>query len=134
MAFGITDSKSILTSKTFYGALLSLSSVLFPSFYLHLMTAIGINDPAQIADKLVAVVGALYTIYGRFAATQPVTLTGAPAVVYTNESVPTEPVVTTNPDSTTIRKMAIIETKTTIIPVDNDQEKQNKVEPINTPS
>lgn len=127
MAFGIADSKSILTSKTFYGALLALTSVLFPSFYLHLMTAIGIDDPSQIADKIVAVIGALLTIYGRFAANQPVTLTGSPAIIKTDD--PIEQTIITTPDSTTVRKMAIVETTTTIIPVD-EQAKQNKVEII----
>lgn len=126
MAFGIAESKSILTSKTFYGALLGLTSVLFPSFYLHLMTAIGINDPSQIADKIIAVIGALLTIYGRFAANQPVTLTGTPAIIQTDDLIE-QPITT--PDSTTVRKMAIVETTTTIIPVD-EQAKQNKVEII----
>lgn len=112
MAFGIAQSKSILTSKTFYGSLIGLVSVLFPHFFTRLTAAIGINDPNQIAVQIVGFAGAAFAIYGRFAATQPVTLTGGPTLVQSQQ--PAE----SSGDSTTTRKMALIETTTKIIPVD----------------
>lgn len=111
MAFTITETKSILTSKTFYGSLLGLTSVIFPHFYSHLMLAIGITDPADVADKIVGGMGAALALYGRFAAEQHVTLTGRP--ILTPSPVP---VVTGN--SSVVEKLAMVRTTTTITPVD----------------
>jgi hypothetical protein len=112
MAFNITQAKSILSSKTFYGSLLGLTSVLFPSFYAHLMAAIGISDPTAVATKIVGAVGAAFAIYGRFAAVQHVTLTGGPVLV------PTAIPLAGGGESTTVKKLAMVETTTTITPVE----------------
>lgn len=65
----MTDYKSILTSKTFYGALIMLLS-----FFIPKLTDIG----AQSAwvDQLSMMAGFILTIVGRFTATKKVTITG----------------------------------------------------------
>jgi uncharacterized membrane protein len=78
MALDTTNVKSILTSKTFYGAVLALISVVAPHLYQHILAAFGVNDPNQIANMIVGTLGSILAIYGRFVATQTVTLTGAP--------------------------------------------------------
>lgn len=70
--------KSIFSSKTFYGAVVALVAIVFPGFYSHALTAIGISDPGVIVDKIFGAVGAALAIYGRFTATAVTTLTGAP--------------------------------------------------------
>lgn len=65
--------KSLLVSKTFYGALIALFAVMFPTIWV----AIGFQgDAAALADKLVGAIGTGIAIYGRLAATHNVTLTG----------------------------------------------------------
>lgn len=71
------EAKSIFTSKTFYGGVLSLTSVLFPHFYQHALAAIGVNDPDAISTYVVGLIGGALAIYGRFVAVQPVSLFGA---------------------------------------------------------
>jgi hypothetical protein len=71
MAFDPTQAKSILQSKTFWGALIALVAVLFPGTF----AKIGIPQ-ADLVDKVVGGIGAVLAIYGRFSATQMVTLTG----------------------------------------------------------
>ena len=74
MAFDSTQVKSIFSSKTFYGAVIALLSVLFPHVYANL----GITDAnaAALVDKIVGGFGGILAIYGRFSATQSVSLTG----------------------------------------------------------
>lgn len=66
--------KSILTSTTLWGAILGLLSTLFPSIY----TKLGLTDANQIAviQQIVAGVSGIIVIYGRFTATQVVTISG----------------------------------------------------------
>jgi hypothetical protein len=81
MSFGITQAKSIFSSKVFWGSIISLVSVISPSFYQHVLSLIGVSDPNVLAAKIVGGIGVALAIYGRFAATQPVTLTGGPVPV-----------------------------------------------------
>jgi uncharacterized membrane protein len=66
--------KSIFTSVTFYGAVISLLGIVAPK----ISTALGITtaNSAAIAQEAVAVVGFLITLWGRVRATTKVTLTG----------------------------------------------------------
>lgn len=66
--------KSIFTSVTFWGTAISFFAVMFPSVWAKL----GITDQAALATHIVATIGAIVAIYGRFRATKLVTLTGAP--------------------------------------------------------
>ena len=117
MSFTVTQTKSILTSKTFYGALLALTSVVFPHFYAHLMLAIGITDPADIATKIVGGAGTAFALYGRFTATQHVTLAGQPILTQTPPSF-SPSVQNGGLAATTTEKLAMVKTVTTITPVD----------------
>jgi hypothetical protein len=76
--YDINSAKSIFESKTFYGAILALTAVLFPTLYAHILTSVGIMDPNLIAAKIVGGIGGVLAIYGRFVATQAVTLMGSP--------------------------------------------------------
>jgi hypothetical protein len=76
MTFDATQAKSIFTSKTFWGSLLGLVAILFPHAFAHLLTAANISDPSLLSDKIVGGIGGALAIYGRWTATQPVTLTG----------------------------------------------------------
>jgi hypothetical protein len=74
----MNSTKSILLSKTFWGALLALIASVDPSLYSKILMWIGINDPTLLASKIIGLFGAMFAIYGRMAATQLVTLTGKP--------------------------------------------------------
>lgn len=63
--------KSIFTSKTFWGAVISLLSLFVPKLF----TAIGVTPDAATQYAVVAV-GFILTIYGRFKADKQVTVTG----------------------------------------------------------
>jgi hypothetical protein len=65
--------KSIFTSVTFWGSITSLLAMFFPKIF----TALG-WDPQTTASYVVAAIGFVITVIGRFrASTQPpVTLTG----------------------------------------------------------
>ena len=64
--------KAIWQSKTFWGAIVTLVAVLFPTVW----TAVGVGDDyAMIADKITGIIGTLLVIYGRLAA-GGVSLTG----------------------------------------------------------
>jgi hypothetical protein len=125
MGFGITESKSILMSKTFWGSIIGLTSALFPTFYQHIVGAVGISDQSLMTSKIVGAIGAALAIYGRFAATQPMTLTGGPAMVKVDDP-PVEKVIghadnviTTSDGATVTRHTAIIETTTRILSPDS---------------
>lgn len=128
MPFGVTQAKSIFTSKTFWGALFALTSVLFPHTYEHLMAAIGINDPALISGKIVGFFAVMFAIYGRLAATQPVTLTGGPVLV----PLPFSASQADGSETMTTRRTAVVETTTKIMPVPADQHAQ--IEPVSSSS
>jgi hypothetical protein len=99
--FDIASAKSIFQSKTFYGAILALTAVLFPTLYAHILTAVGISDPTLIASKIVGGIGGVLAIYGRFVATQTVTLLGSPETPVTPE--PTKPSSGSGPSSSSNR-------------------------------
>lgn len=67
------NAKSIFTSKTVWGAALSLVAALFP----HALSHLGITDPSLLADKLVLVSGFVLTIVGRIQAKQPINILGS---------------------------------------------------------
>lgn len=67
------NAKSIFTSKTVWGAAVTLVAALFP----HALSHIGITDPSLLADKLVMVSGFVLTVIGRIAAKQPLNLLGS---------------------------------------------------------
>ncbi len=75
MTFDATYSKSIFTSTTFWGALLSLVASVAPRV-LH--NIIGTADYPTVAAIAASVATFLITVYGRFTAKQVVTLTGGP--------------------------------------------------------
>ncbi len=68
------DTKSILSSKTFWGSIIALVAVMFP----HIYTNLGLTDANSVGvvDKIVGGLGGALAFYGRFAATTAVTLTG----------------------------------------------------------
>jgi hypothetical protein len=70
---GLVNTKSILQSKTFWGAAVSLFAVLCPGVFMKL----GI-DANGLTDKIVGAIGGGLAIYGRLAATQVVTVLGGP--------------------------------------------------------
>ena len=85
MVFNTVQTKSILLSKVFWGSLLALIASIDPSLYTKFLGWIGVNDPTLLAAKIIGFFGALFAIYGRFAATQTVTLIGnskPPVVTY----------------------------------------------------
>lgn len=66
--------KSVFGSVTFWGAIITAFSLLFPSVYSKLgLTGM---DASVIAAHIVGIIGTAITIYGRFRATIKVTLTG----------------------------------------------------------
>lgn len=76
MTFDPAQTKSILTSVTFWGAVMTFAFTLFPK----ISSAFGLtsSNAAVYAQYAGAAVGTLITIWGRLRAKQPVTLTGAP--------------------------------------------------------
>lgn len=75
MSFDPTQAKSIFTSVTFYGAVVSLVAQLAPHFYANI---VGSASQATVVATIVGVVGFIITVVGRFRAKQVVTFTGAP--------------------------------------------------------
>ena len=57
-------SKSVLTSKTFWAAVLGLVVMFFP----HLLDKLGVGDPSLLADKIVGAISFAGVLYGRFKA------------------------------------------------------------------
>jgi hypothetical protein len=70
--------KSILTSKTFWGAVVAVYAAVFPSHVAYLLSLFGVTDQMMLAAKIVSVLGGVFSIYGRIAAKKLVTLTGKP--------------------------------------------------------
>lgn len=81
MASTIVPAKSIFLSKTFWGSILALLSVIDPTYYQHLLNSINISDPNLIVAKITGFMGAALAIYGRYVATQVVTIIGKDKVV-----------------------------------------------------
>ena len=67
------DTKSIFSSLTFWGAVLTVLGQFEPKVF----TAIG-ADPNVVAQYITTAVGFAITVYGRWRASTAVTLTGAP--------------------------------------------------------
>ena len=65
--------KSIFTSLTFWGSFTALVSAFAPKVFV----VLGM-DPQTVASGIVSVIGFVLTVWGRFRAKQPVTLTGSP--------------------------------------------------------
>lgn len=76
MAFNPQEAKSIFSSTTFWGSIVSLAAMLVPHIYTNI---VGTASQTSVVSTIVGVVGFAITVYGRFTATQPVTWTGAPA-------------------------------------------------------
>ena len=75
MSFDAGNAKSIFSSTTFWGSVVSLVSMLAPHVYANI---VGSATQTTVVATIVGVIGFLITVYGRFTATQPVTLTGKP--------------------------------------------------------
>jgi hypothetical protein len=83
MSFDIQNAKSIFSSTTFWGSIVSLLALLAPHVYTNLA---GNASQTVVVSTIVGVVGFLVTVYGRFTAKQVVTLAGGP--VSSSPSVP----------------------------------------------
>jgi hypothetical protein len=77
MAFDPAQTKSIVTSVTFWGAVLTALAAVFPGLFTKVF---GATPTATVAQDVVIGFTTLLTFWGRIRATQPVTITGAPAV------------------------------------------------------
>jgi putative Mn2+ efflux pump MntP len=75
MPFNTTEAKSIFSSVTFWGAILTALAIAVPS----LTAKFGLTtaNTSQDATWIVGFFTTVMTIYGRFAAKQVVTLTGS---------------------------------------------------------
>jgi hypothetical protein len=65
--------KSIFVSTTFWGSVVSLFAMLAPKVFTNI---VGTNSQATVVTTIVGIIGFLVTVYGRFKATTPVSLTG----------------------------------------------------------
>jgi len=74
MTFNNTAVKSIFSSVTFWGSILTAFGIAAPSVAAKL--GITSANSATIAQWIVGAAGTVVTIYGRFTATQAVSLTG----------------------------------------------------------
>lgn len=74
MAFEPGNVKSIFQSTTFWGSVITALAIAAPTFAAKL--GITSANTAAIAQWIVGAAGTVITIYGRFTATQQVTLTG----------------------------------------------------------
>ena len=61
--------KSIFTSKVFWGAVVTVLSSLFPK-------VIHVSDADATVSTILTVIGGVFTVYGRWAATSKVSITG----------------------------------------------------------
>lgn len=78
MPYTTVQAKSILTSTTFWGSIVSLVAMLFPHIFANIA---GTYPQSTVVTMIVAVVGFIITVYGRFTAVQPVALTAGPKLV-----------------------------------------------------
>lgn len=75
----LEEAKTIFASKTFWGAVVTLIVTLDPSLIAKFAAGQDLNAAqAIIVAKCIALSGIAFTIYGRFAATKVVTLSGKP--------------------------------------------------------
>lgn len=75
MPFNPTEAKSIFSSVTFWGAILTALSIALPS----LSAKFGLTSATVSTDAtwIVGAIGTVITIYGRLRASQPATITGS---------------------------------------------------------
>lgn len=66
--------KSFLLSKTIWGAIIALVATLFPHLFSSIIGVLGVSDPTALAAQIVAAMGAILAIIGRFTAKTTVTL------------------------------------------------------------
>lgn len=71
------DIKSIFSSKTFWGAVVSLLAQFVPHLFTILGATADAAGQASIVSWVVTVVGFILTVYGRVKANTAVTLTGS---------------------------------------------------------
>ena len=74
MALDTGFSKSIFQSVTFWGAALAAITMLFPTLFAKL--GVTSDTTMVLAQHIVQGIGFVITVYGRFRASQPVTITG----------------------------------------------------------
>jgi hypothetical protein len=67
----LSGAKSVLLSKTFWGALVTFLAAVVPTI-IHGITS---EDIMTISSGLIGLAGSIYAVYGRIAANQHVTLT-----------------------------------------------------------
>jgi hypothetical protein len=77
MTFNTGFSKSIFTSVTFWGAVVSVFAQAVPTIAAKLGVTSG--NSLAIAGDITTAIGFIITVYGRFTANQTVTLTGGPS-------------------------------------------------------
>jgi hypothetical protein len=67
---GFTDAKSIFTSVTFWGAIVSLVATVVPSAFSIVGLGASASDQSVVVAHIVQIVGFGITVYGRLAATK----------------------------------------------------------------
>jgi hypothetical protein len=85
------DSKSIFTSKTFWGAVISLLAQFVPHLFVMFGATSDAAGQAAVVGWAVTIIGFGWTVYGRFMANKPVTVTGGPMVPPINSFPPVGP-------------------------------------------
>lgn len=70
------NAKSILTSKTFWGAAVMLAATYAPILFTHLGFSADASTQSMAVDKILSAVGFAITVYGRWVANKPVSLMG----------------------------------------------------------
>jgi len=75
MTFNVTQAKSIFSSVTFWGAVLTALAIAVPS--LTAKFGLTTQNVSTDATWIVGAISTVITIYGRFTSKQVVTLTGA---------------------------------------------------------
>jgi hypothetical protein len=74
LGFNIVQAKSIFSSTTFWGSIVSLIAMVAPHLYSNIA---GSASQTTVVSTIVGIIGFIITVYGRFTAKQVVTLTGA---------------------------------------------------------
>jgi hypothetical protein len=75
LGFNLIEAKSIFQSQTFWGAVISLYSVLAPGIYAKFF---GATPQLTIVGDILTGIGFIWTVWGRLTAKQVVSLTGGP--------------------------------------------------------
>jgi predicted fused transcriptional regulator/phosphomethylpyrimidine kinase len=80
MPYITIQTKSIFASTTFWGSVVSLVAMLFPHIFANIA---GDYPQTTVVSMIVAIIGFITTVYGRFTAVQPVSLKAELKVVDT---------------------------------------------------